>query len=412
MKSFHRFFTAAAGIILLIFAAANFCLLQGERIEAGRPYRVEINRMAREIAESGPEGVDCSGCEYITKITGSDEGEAFFDTDSDYSIREINGIYYRFDYTVREKERTRSLLVYMNGMIAVMALFVFIVLWYVRKKILLPFQKMTDVPYELSRGNLTVPIKESGSRYFGKFAWGVDLLRETIERQKERELSLQKKQKTMVLSISHDIKTPLSAIKLYARALSKGLYAEKEKQLETAEHIYAKADEIERFAAELIRMSNEDFLSLPVTVSEFYLSKLTQEITEYYEEKLFINKTDFSVADFPDYLIKGDFDRSVEVLQNIMENALKYGDGHAVCLYFSEEEDCVLISVSNSGCTLSENELPHIFDSFWRGANADGKSGSGLGLYICRELMHKMGGEIFAEATGGVTTVTAVFGKA
>ena len=70
-----------------------------------------------------------------------------------------------------------------------------------------------------------------------------------------------------------------------------------------------------------------------------------------------------------------------------------------------------MISVKNSGCTLSEPELPHIFDSFWRGSNADKIGGSGLGLYICRQLMHKMDGEIFAEADKGFMTVTAVFQK-
>lgn len=67
-------------------------------------------------------------------------------------------------------------------------------------------------------------VKEDKSRFFGRFIWGVDLLRENMEQQKQRELDLQRDKKMLLLSLSHDIKTPLSAIKLYSKALSKGLY--------------------------------------------------------------------------------------------------------------------------------------------------------------------------------------------
>ena len=215
----------------------------------------------------------------------------------------------------------------------------------------------------------------------------------------------------LLLSLSHDIKTPLSAIKLYSKALSKGLYTNKEKQLEIAENINAKADEIEGYVAEIITASREEFLSLDVNIGEFYLSELVTKIKLYYTEKLSLIKTDFFVGEYGDCLINGDLDRSVEVVQNIMENAIKYGDGKEISISFSEEEGCILIAVKNSGCTLPDTDLPHIFESFWRGANAENLKGSGLGLYICRQLMHKMNGEVFARIKGGDMCVTAVFGK-
>ena len=98
-----------------------------------------------------------------------------------------------------------------------------------------------------------------------------------------------------------------------------------------------------------------------------------------------------------------------EVLQNIIENAVKYGDGKEITIAFSREDDCQLVHIRNSGCTLSENELPHIFDSFWRGSNVGSNSGSGLGLYICRTLMRKINGDIFAEIQESDMIVTAVF---
>ena len=147
-------------------------------------------------------------------------------------------------------------------------------------------------------------------------------------------------------------------------------------------------------------------------MGEFYLSELLWELTEYYREKLGLVKTEFLSEPHPDCLLRGDRDRAAEVLQNLMENAVKYGDGRQIRLTVSEEDGCKLVTVANTGCTLPEAELPHIFESFWRGSNVGNQTGSGLGLYICRQLMRNMGGEVFAEINGDEMRVTAVFGEA
>lgn len=80
-----------------------------------------------------------------------------------------------------------------------------------------------------------------------------------------------------------------------------------------------------------------------------------------------------------------------------------------MCIEMDREEDCQLVTVVNSGCQLQEHELPHIFESFWRGSNVGNNSGSGLGLSICRQLMRKMDGEVYAEIEGNRMRVTVVF---
>ena len=408
MKAINIIFALALAVLALIFAAANLFLTNMGGRDGGRPYMVEINRLALEIEQSGIEGPDPSDFKYVTNIT--EYGEDFYKSESDYAIREINGRLYRFDY--RASDNGKAVIAAVNVILGIMSAFIVIMVLYVKIKIIAPFDKLKNVPYELSKGNLTLPLKENKSRFFSRFIWGVDLLRENIEHQKKRETELQREKKTLLLSLSHDIKTPLSAIKLYAKALSKGLYSEKEKQLEIAENINLKADEIESYVSRIITASKEDFLSMEVNGGEFYLSELVTDIENYYSEKLSLIKTDFEVGRYDDCLIKGDIDRSIEVIQNIVENAVKYGDGKSIYVDFGEEDNCILVSVKNSGSTLSSKELPHIFESFWRGSNSEKQGGSGLGLYICRQLMHKMGGEVFAEIHGEFITVTAVFVKA
>lgn len=406
MKAFNRIFATSIIILAAVLIIANAILLM-ENNESGKPYKVEISRLIRDI-EKGT-APDLAGCKYVTRI--EKYGENFYNSESDYVIREINSELYRFDYNMSDNTEKNRLILTVNTILGVMALLIIGIMVYIRIKILAPFEKLTNVPYELSKGNLTAPVKETKNRFFGRFIWGVDMLRENMEQQKERELSLQKDKKMLLLSLSHDIKTPLSAIKLYSKALSKGLYADKEKHLEIAENINAKADEIERYVSEIITASREDFLSLDVNNGEFYLSELVNKIRIYYTEKLSLIKTDFSVDSYIDCLINGDIDRSVEVLQNIMENAIKYGDGKNIGISFSEEDGCILVAVKNSGCTLADCDLPHVFESFWRGTNAENEKGNGLGLYICRQLMRKMNGDIFAEIKNEDMCVTAVFAK-
>ena len=425
MKAFNRIFIISILLIVVIFAVANTVLIvDGE--DGGRPYLVEVSRICIDIENGTFDKTKLADYNYVTNVVKMGDAyydriaqkeeiideEKFYNTTSDYTVREINGELYRFDYFVEAKDIDVKAIAIVNTVFVLVLILVVIGLVYVRRKILSPFDRLKDVPYELSKGNLVTPIKETKSKFFGRFVWGVDMLRENMEQQKERELNLQKDRKTLLLALSHDLKTPLSEIKLYSQALSKELYPDRNKQIEIANRIGEKTDEIEGYVSQIITASREDFLNFDVKVGEFYLAQLAEKITAQYGEKLALAKIDFSLGAYRNCLLKGDFDRSVEVIQNLFENAIKYGDGKQISLDFSSEEDCMLVSVSNGGCTLSDNELEHIFESFFRGSNVAGQKGSGLGLYIARQLMHKMDGEIFAAIEADKITVTAVFRKA
>lgn len=412
MKRFNIIITAVSVAFIALFAGINVLTLNSST-GSSREYIVQIERLRSQIESNQIYSLsDYPLITSVEKCNNIDDISFFEDGNNDYVIRVINNSYYRFDYISGINTINSGTIILIDICIAALFAVMLITLIFVKRQILKPFIKLRDVPYELSKGNLTVPLKENKSRLFGKFVWGLDLLREHLEQQKANELALQKDKKTLIMSISHDIKTPLSAIKLSSQALSRGLYKDKEKQTEVANNINENANQIENFVSDIIRASNEDFIKFEVKNSEFYLDDCISEISSYYKEKLSLNKTEFTVAEYSNHLVRGDIDRAVEVIQNIIENAVKYGDGEFIHIGFSAEEDCSLISISNSGCTLKDSEMPHIFDSFWRGSNTKNAGGSGLGLYICRQLMHIMNGEIFAEKHGSVMTLTLVFKKA
>ena len=412
MKSFSKLCITVMMVMLALWIGVNGIFINTDKGGGSRPYRVEAERIAAEIKTGSYSEESLEKYQSISHVEqlSEENQDRFYEADSDYLVKIIDGNIYRFDY-VSSSDQSVGLLA-VNGCLATIIVFVIVLLIILRNQIIQPFEQIRDIPFELAKGNLTIPLKETKSKYFGRFTWGLDLLRERLEQQKESELKLQKEHKTFVLSLSHDIKTPLGVIALYAKALEKGLYQDEEKKHRIACQINEKCDEIKGYVDEIIRASKDDFLNLEVKEGEFYLSEVIDQIDAFYTDKLDLLKIGFAIQPFSNCILKGDADRAIEVLQNIMENAIKYGDGTHIDISFETEEDSLLICVRNSGCHLSENELTHIFDSFWRGSNVGSNSGSGLGLYICRQLMHKMSGDIFAMTKDDTITICVVFGMA
>ena len=408
----NRFRKAATIIIIteiLILIILNVIYLSFVR-ESGKYYRVEAERVVRMLEgdsslRENPEGVDVSGFSTIIRVSHFNSSEI---CNNDYVVEEVDGTPYRIEYKA-DKNSTAFLL--MNiGMAAGLLLTVGVFI-YIGQKVIKPFDKMSSLTQELAKGNLSAPIKEERSRFFGKFLWGMDMLRENLEDSKTKNLEYQKEKKTMLLSLSHDIKTPLSAIQLYSKALSEGLYDTEEKKQEALAGILSKTEEIRGYVDEIYNLSREDFMELSVNVGEVYLKEVMDGITAYYKDKLSVIHTEFEVGEYDNALLSADKDRLVESLQNLMENAIKYGDGRKISIFFSEEEDCKLITVENTGCTLEEGEINNIFDSFYRGSNTTNIQGNGLGLYIVKQLMTKMDGDVFAEKEEDIFKVTLVVRK-
>lgn len=408
MKVFDRFIVTVMFIMFLAVISINFIVF-GMAANDNKLYKVEINRIEQELSDGNE--VSSENYDTILGIYKYNKTDNFYTSKNEYVIREINSELYRIEYDDRFSSDNFKIPIAVNIASSIILLITLIVLLYIRHNIVKPFTEISDLPYQLAKGKLSAPLKETKKRYFGKFIWGLDMLRDELEKSKMRELERAKKEKTFLMSLSHDIKTPLSAIKLYSKAISKGIYFSRSKQTEAAEKIDLKADEIEAFINEIIKNLSSDFVTFEVNPTEFYLSQVIDKVSAYYADKLNSLGIDFKISRYVNCLISGDPDKIEEVLQNIIENAVKYGDGHCISINFSDEEDCRLITISNSGCTLPDTELTHIFDSFWRGSNTGSQQGCGLGLYICRQLMNAMGGDIFAEISNDNMNVTIVCRK-
>ena len=401
MKTFRRLCIVVITVFLLLTAGLNLFLVETKDRYEGM-YRVEAKRLADEIAETG--SYDLKKYPHLTGVSGAEDGE-LYTSDEHYLIIEAGGMLYRVEYIAGNGQYGIAAV---NCVLGVLFVLVTGLLYYIHRHIIIPFDRLSDVPKELAKGNLAVPIPEEKSRFFGKFTWGVNLLRESIEDSRKKEITMQRDKKLLLLSLSHDIKTPLSAIKLNARALAKGLYKDEGKRRAAALNIHTRADEIERFVSEITKAAGEDFMNFEVTLGESFLSVIITRIEARYAPQLAMSGTEFAIGKYDDYILSCDPDRLAECLQNLIENAIKYGDGRRIKISFDEMDGCELITVSNTGCTLEAKELPQIFESFHRGNNADKVQGNGLGLFICKRLMGLMNGEVYADIRDECFYITLV----
>jgi len=414
MKKFNWLFLAVCAIYACL-AFSIYYVENGAQGNENLEYKVEIHDVMRQLRQGTKAvSIDLSQYKYLNDIMilsketmgDADKVARFFEGGNgvhtsikpffgeDGSERELQ-YYVRFDYKTVEADNTRLWL--MEGILFLTFLFVFILLLYIKLHILKPFHAISDLPYELSKGHLKADLEENKNRFFGKFIWGLSMLGDTLSDSKQKELKLLKEKKLLLLSISHDIKIPLSAIKLHAKAFKENMYDTEEKRFEAAVRMERHAGEIESFVKDIVSASSEDILSIEVENAEFYLKELVEKVRAVYAPRMAVALVDLQIEPYENKLLKGDRERAFEVMENLLENALKYGDGKRIVIDFYEEDYCQIVRVFNTGLTIPATELPHLFDSFFRGSNVEGKQGNGLGLYISRQIMNKMDGEIFAE---------------
>jgi len=412
IKSYLKLCIVIFVFLLLIISAVEVIIFK-RNDKSIDLYKIEINRIEMELSKSN-EKIDLNKFKTIKSISkigvcDLENEDGFFDSENHYVIKIINDDFYRIEYENTFDIEKKRIYRIVNIIMLIFLATTLVIMVYIYHNIIKEFNNISEYPYELAKGNLTVPLKEKKGKYFGKFLWGLDMLREILEEEKRKNLQLQKEKNMFLLSLSHDIKTPISAIKLYAAAIKKGLYNDKVRNEEIAKKIDENANEIEGYVSKIVVASNDDFMNFEVNKGEFYLSEAINSIKKYYEEILSSIGTKLFIERYSDLIVSGDLDRVIEVLQNLLENAIKYGDGNMISITFSDEDGARLVTVSNSGCTLSDTELEHVFDSFYRGQNVGDKPGSGMGLYICKKLMYLMDGDIYAQIDDDVMKVTLVF---
>ena len=287
-----------------------------------------------------------------------------------------------------------------NGIIMCILTIVFMamVFLYVYLNILRPFDKMKDYASEIAKGNFDLPLNYERSNYFGAFTWAFDSMRKEITRSRMAEREAIENNKTVIATLSHDIKTPITSIRAYAEGLEANLDTSPERRARYLEVMMRKCDEVTALTNDLFLHSLSDLNMLQMKPEEFelvpFLKQSISEIGAEHEDVL------FRVSDISP-VIYADKKRINQIVENLINNSRKYAKT-SITVSLTQSGDTVSIHFRDKGPGIPDEDMPFITEKFYRGKNSGTENGSGLGLYIVKYIAEQSGGsmELINHASG------------
>ncbi|MBQ5332737.1 MAG: HAMP domain-containing histidine kinase [Oscillospiraceae bacterium] len=275
-------------------------------------------------------------------------------------------------------------------MCGICIVFCAVIFSYVYFAILRPFEKMKSFAEKISQGNFDIPLDYERSNYFGEFTWAFDSMRREISKARSCEREAIENNKTVIATLSHDIKTPIASIRAYAEGLEANLDGTPEKREKYLGVIMKKCDEVSRLTNDLFLHSLSDLDKLKMSPETFELCGFIQnavgEIAAEHNDVNFRNP-DFTAA------VKADKNRLMQITENIINNARKYAKTE-IEVFITLSDGNVLIHFRDYGKGIPDEDMPFIFHKFYRGKNCGNEQGSGLGLYIVKYITEQMNGKI------------------
>jgi len=256
---------------------------------------------------------------------------------------------------------------------------------YIYKALLKPFQRLQTFAANVAKGHLDFPLHMDKNNYFGAFTESFDLLREELASARQKEYESNRSKKELVATLSHDIKTPVASIKAVSELLL--VLVNDEKVLKQVNTIYSKADQINLLVTDMFHATLEELQQLKLDVTEHSSEVLVPMLEDVnYNGQI-------SYDPIPQCMILTDSVRMQQVIDNIISNSYKYA-GTTISIHSKIHEGYLELHIDDYGPGMREEELPLLFNKYYRGTNVEGKNGSGLGLYISKYFIENTSGQI------------------
>lgn len=369
-------------------------------------YVADKNKAKEVIYELPGFGTDIKGIYYTTSKHLVRQLDFYFSDGDEGSLYIISGI---------RTGLTTSLVVYMTIAIVLILLVTSVLLTtWIGRSIFKPISELNVAMQHIKDGNfdymLPTNVMEKGE--LGAMYRNYEDMRLRLKESADEKIEREKQNKELISNISHDLKTPITAIKGYSQGLLEGVADNPEKQMKYIRIINSKANDMNNLINELTLYSSIDNNRIPynfvkLNVAE-YFGDCIEEIGADLESKQI--KLNYSNLTGPDTQIVADPEQIKRVVNNIVSNSVKYmqrSDGkEQIDIRILDEVDSIRIELEDNGKGIAQKDIPNIFDRFYRtDASRNSKQGgSGIGLSIVKKIIEDHGGYIWATSHEGEGT--------
>ena len=273
------------------------------------------------------------------------------------------------------------------------------------KHIMEPLDELAAGAKRIRENDLTEDINYSGDIEFENVCDTFNKMQKHILREQEKNRKYEKARTDMIAGISHDLRTPLTAIRGTIKGLMDGIASTPEKQDRFLETAYRRTGEMDLLLNQLFYLSKIETGNMPITLRKIEISSFIknyvqakQELVDNEKEEL-VEETKEITAE-----VAVDPEQLQRIFDNLLENSRKYGEKVPLKMKIGlrKTPGGILIRFSDNGVGVPENKLPYVFDEFYRvDESRNKKEGNGLGLYIVKYLIEVMGGTVRAENEDG-----------
>ena len=283
-------------------------------------------------------------------------------------------------------------------------------LW-IYRSIAVPLVKLKKATKNIKEGNLDFVLEVEGNDEFSQLCQDFEEMRKRLKESTEEKILMDKENKELISNISHDLKTPITAVKGYVEGIMDGVADTPEKMDRYVRTIYNKTNEMDHLINELTFYSKIDTNRIPYTFSklnvEDYFSDCAEELGLEMEtrgiELVYANYVEKGVQ------VIADGEQIRRVIHNIVSNAIKYMEKPRgiIQLRVKDVGDFIQVEIEDNGKGIAAKDLPYIFDRFYRTdvSRNSSKGGSGIGLSIVNKIMEDHGGKVWATSRLGIGTI-------
>ena len=283
-------------------------------------------------------------------------------------------------------------------------------LW-IYRSIAVPLVKLKKATKNIKEGNLDFVLEVEGNDEFSQLCQDFEEMRKRLKESTEEKILMDKENKELISNISHDLKTPITAVKGYVEGIMDGVADTPEKMDRYVRTIYNKTNEMDHLINELTFYSKIDTNRIPYTFSklnvEDYFSDCAEELGLEMEtrgiELVYANYVEKGVQ------VIADGEQIRRVIHNIVSNAIKYMEKPKgiIQLRVKDVGDFIQVEIEDNGKGIAAKDLPYIFDRFYRTdvSRNSSKGGSGIGLSIVKKIMEDHGGKVWATSRLGIGTI-------